>query len=144
MQKVVQRRIAAERQALRRAAKQKSKVDNAKEWGARQQLTSRRKQETVYFKEEKFRRREEYEVGPLLAPRRDTGHLKETYGAVDPSVIQAPKLHWTMYKHFKSPFAVGDRVLVTKGKDAGKIGTLTEVLTDSGFVRIGELRKVNH
>ncbi|KAG9565001.1 hypothetical protein KCU77_g12881, partial [Aureobasidium melanogenum] len=113
MQKVVQRRIAAERQALRRAAKQTAKADNAKEWGARWQMQSRGKQESIYFKEEKFRRREEYEVGPLLAPRRDTGHLKDNYGTIDPSVIQTPRLHWTMYKHFKSPFAVGDRVLVT-------------------------------
>jgi hypothetical protein len=143
MQKVVQRRIAAEHQALRRAAKQKSKVDNAKEWNARYQNVSRNKAETRYFLEEKFRRREEYEVGPLLAPRRDTGHLKDTYGVIDPAVIQTSKLHWTMYKHFKSPFAVGDRVLVTKGKDAGKIGTLSEVLTESGFVRINELRKVH-
>jgi large subunit ribosomal protein L24 len=143
MQKVVQRRLAAEHQAVRRAAKQKSKVDNAKEWSARWQTMSRGKQESVYFKEEKFRRREEYEVGPLLAPRRDTGHIKDTYGAVDPSVIQTPKLHWTMYKHFKSPFAVGDRVLVTKGKDAGKIGTLSEVQPESGFARINELRRVH-
>jgi hypothetical protein len=143
MQKVVQRRLAAEHQAVRRAAKQKSKVDNAKEWSARWQTMSRNKQESVYFKEEKFRRREEYEVGPLLAPRRDTGHIKDTYGAVDPAVIQTPKLHWTMYKHFKSPFAVGDRVLVTKGKDAGKIGTLSEVMTESGFVRLKELRQVH-
>lgn len=142
MQKVVQRRIAAEHQALRRAAKQKSKVDNAKEWNARTQNISRNKAETRYFLEEKFRRREEYEVGPLLAPRRDTGHLKDTYGVIDPAVIQTSKLHWTMYKHFKSPFAVGDRVLVTKGKDAGKIGTLSEVQEDTGFVRINELRKV--
>jgi large subunit ribosomal protein L24 len=142
MQKVVQRRLAAEHQAVRRAAKQKSKIDNAKEWSARWQTMSRSKQETVYFKNEKFRRREEYEVGPLLAPRHDTGHLKEIYGVVEPSVIQIPKLHWTMYKHLKSPFAVGDRVLVTKGKDAGRIGTLSEVQPDSGYVRISDLRKV--
>ena len=142
MQKVVQRRVAAERQALRRAAKQRSKVDNGKEWGARYQVVSRNKQETVYFKEEKFRRREEYEVGPLLAPRRDTGHIKDTYGTVDPNVIQIPKLHWTQYKHFKCPFAVGDRVLITKGKDAGKIGGISEVSRESGYARITELRKV--
>ncbi|KAI4739800.1 hypothetical protein E4T44_15200, partial [Aureobasidium sp. EXF-8845] len=47
------------------------------------------------------------------------------------------------YKHFKSPFAVGDRVLVTKGKDAGKIGTLSEVQPESGFVRINELRRAD-
>ncbi|KAK6006325.1 hypothetical protein QM012_006735 [Aureobasidium pullulans] len=143
MQKVVQRRIAAERQALRRAAKQTAKADNAKEWGSRWQTQSRGKQESIYFKEEKFRRREEYEVGPLLAPRRDTGHLKDTYGTVDPSVIQTPKLHWTMYKHFKSPFAVGDRVLVTKGKDTGKIGTISEISADTGFARMLDLRKAD-
>ncbi|KAI4717240.1 hypothetical protein E4T48_06590 [Aureobasidium sp. EXF-10727] len=144
MQKVVQRRIAAEHQAVRRTAKQRSKVDNAKEWGARWQAMSRGKQEAIYFKDEKHRRREEYEVGPLLAPRRDTGHLKDLYGTVDPSVIQTPKLHWTMYKHLKSPFAVGDRVLVVKGKDAGKIGTVNEVQHDSGFVRTNELRKADY
>lgn len=143
MQKVVQRRIAAEHQALRRAAKQKSKVDNAKEWNARWQAMSRGKQEGIYFKAEKHRRREEYEVGPQLAPRRDTGHLKETYGTVDPNVIQVPKLHWTQYKNFKSDFAVGDRVLVIKGKDAGKVGTVSEVSAESGFLRIIELRKVH-
>lgn len=142
MQKVVQRRVAAERQALRRAAKQKSKVDNAKEWGARYQVVSRNKQATVYFKEEKFRRREEYEVGPLLAPRRDTGHIKDTYGTVDPSVIQTPKLHWTQHKHFKCPFVVGERVLITKGKDAGKIGGVSEISYESGHARITDLRKV--
>ncbi|OBW66970.1 MAG: Carboxylic ester hydrolase [Aureobasidium pullulans] len=143
MQKVVQRRIAAEHQALRRAAKQKSKVDNAKEWNARWQAMSRGKQEGIYFKAEKHRRREEYEVGPQLAPRRDTGQHKETYGTVDPNVIQVPKLHWTQYKNFKSDFAVGDRVLVIKGKDAGKVGTVSEVSAESGFLRIIELRKAD-
>lgn len=142
MQKVVQRRIAAERQALRRAAKQSAKADNAKEWAARWQTQSRGKQEAVYFKAEKHRRREEYEVGPLLAPRRDTGHLKDNYGTADPNIVQTPKLHWTMYKHLKCPFAIGDRVLVTKGKDEGKIGTISDVQPDSGFVRMQDLRQV--
>ncbi|KAI5243297.1 hypothetical protein E4T42_07423 [Aureobasidium subglaciale] len=143
MQKVVQRRLAAEHQALRRAAKQKGKDDNAKEWTARWQAQARGKQEAVYFQEEKHRRREEYELGPQLAPRRDTGHLKETYGTVDPSVIQTPKLHFTMYKHFKSPFAVGDRVLITKGKDVGRIGKVQEVFPDSGYLRVLDLRKAD-
>jgi large subunit ribosomal protein L24 len=48
-----------------------------------------------------------------------------------------------MYKHFKSPFAVGDRVLVTKGKDTAKVGTIAEVQPDTGFVRMQDLRKVS-
>ncbi|KAI5207532.1 hypothetical protein E4T39_02009 [Aureobasidium subglaciale] len=143
MQKVVQRRLAAEHQALRRAAKQKSKVDNAKEWSARWQAQARGKQEAMYFKDEKYRRREEYELGPQLAPRRDTGHLKDTYGTVDPSVIQTPKLHWTMYKHFKCPFTLGDRVLITKGKDIGRIGKVQEIFPDAGYLRLVDLRKVD-
>lgn len=142
MQKVIQRRLAAERQALRRAQRQSGKSDNAQEWNARWQLQTRQKQEAIYFKDEKHRRREEYERGPKLAPRRDTGHLAEQYGTVDPSVIQNPKLHWTQYRHFKCPFAEGDRVLVTKGKDAGKIGQISEITPEAGFLRIADLRKV--
>jgi large subunit ribosomal protein L24 len=142
MQKVVQRRLAAERQAVRRAAKQTGKADNAKEWSARLQQQSRNKQAAIYFQDEKDRRRREYETGPNLAPRRDTGFLKEQYGTVDPNVIHFPKLHWTQYNHFKSPFAQGDRVLIVKGKDVGRVGVVNEVSTESGFLRIADLRRV--
>lgn len=143
MQKVVQRRLAAERQVARRAQRQLGKEHNAHEFNTRWQMQAIQKSKSRYFLEEKHRRREEYETGAQLAPRRDTGHIADTYGVVDPAIIQAPKLYWTMYKDFKSPFAEGDRVLIVKGQDAGKIGRVNEVAPDAGYLRLSDLRKVH-
>jgi large subunit ribosomal protein L24 len=130
MQKVIRRTILAEKQAARRLEKKRD--TNDREWrkSNREQNTSNRKDVTKEIKKRRAERREDWELGPL-APRRDVGDQKDTFGTVSGQRTRGPIIEYGKRKEVlesvggRYPTLVkGDRVVLLEGRDKGKIGTV--------------------
>lgn len=86
-------------------------------------------------------RRIDWESG-TLAPRRDVGDKTKTYGAqslynmVMPDKDPEFHLKW-------SHIAEGDRVVITRGRDKGKIGVVGEVSLDKAAVQVRDLNMLD-
>ncbi|EKG21297.1 KOW domain-containing protein [Macrophomina phaseolina MS6] len=134
MQKVIQRTAMAKRQAARKAQKIAEldkafdKRQNRKEL---QQIKSMTNKTIV---DARKRRREDWLLGPL-APRRDVGEWREKYATIDSRRIQLPAADPDT-KLELAPFAQGDRVVMLKGRDKGKIGEVSEFDDESQTVRV--------
>ena len=137
MQKVLRRA----QQAKQGAAKKSKDFQKGKEKAERRNYLDnvRRMQKSVAenIKTERRNRRIDWETGPL-APRRDVGEREETYGTVSvydlhpPDKIPQDRLKWWSVD-------AGDRVVVTRGRDRGKIGTISEVHKNKGAVIIPDM-----
>lgn len=127
MQAVLRRTFLAEKQAARRLAKRKDKADREQRKTRREQERFVRRSETGDIKLARQVRREDYELGPL-APRRDVGMNKETYGTIHTNRMRGEIL--TMEERMKlnpsggkfSNIVEGDRVVLLEGTDKGRIG----------------------
>ena len=99
-----------------------------------------RRAELDNIREARSNRREDYELGPL-APRRDIGEKVDTYGAFNPQAVQQQDLHWQdRVKWWK--LRVGDRVVMLRGRDKGKIGQLKVVDEKKNTVEVDGLNQV--
>lgn len=128
-------------QAERR--KQRRRAINVKdEWHMKRQSTELAlKERHTLMKTAHLQRKEDWELGPL-APRRDVGNAKDTYGTVPstqvdlrPSSEEREKgiaLFGGKYCSIRS----GDRVVVLAGRDKGKIGKVLDVMPEEGGVKI--------
>ncbi|KAI9054195.1 hypothetical protein LZ554_001366 [Drepanopeziza brunnea f. sp. 'monogermtubi'] len=133
MQKVFKHTIMAEKQAARRLAKKKDKFKRDAWRTNREQNQVHRKDEINTLKAARFTRREDYELGPL-APRRDVGDKKDSYGTVDMQRMQGRTLYgkekWDILNFWggkRLNLAKQDRVVLLEGRDKGKIGKVTEI-----------------
>ena len=142
MQRLIQRQAAAKRNVARRAARQAANLEIEKELQARQQLKAKTSMQALYFKNERERRRQVYEAGNL-APRYDVGEDVVKYATVDPYVMQGAARPWSEYKNDIFPFAEGDRVVITKGLDKGKIGRIITLDEKAGHVKVAGLNLVS-
>ena len=83
----------------------------------------------------------DWEAGSL-APRRDVGDRVETYGTTSlfdfhtPHKLPKDRLKWC-------PIDTGDRVVVTKGRQMGKIGTVSEVQIEKGMVVVPGINPID-
>jgi len=143
MQRLISRQAAAKRNVARRAARKAANLEIEKELQARQQLKAKTSMQALYFKNERERRRQVYEAGNL-APRYDVGEDVVKYATVDPYVMQGVARSWRQYKKDTFPFAEGDRVVITKGQDRGKIGRILTLDEEAGHVKISGLNQVGH
>lgn len=85
-------------------------------------------------------RREDWEKGPL-APMRDSGLERTTYGGLAGNLLHPPALP----KHERRMhilFAEGDRVCVMRGRDQGKISTITQINRESETCLIKDVNMV--
>lgn len=152
MQKVIRRTLLAEKQAARRLAKRKDK--NIREWAktSREQVLHARRQETSSIKNARLNRREDYELGPL-APKRDVGDVKDTYGTtdgsrmrsqpIDPRKIEQVLKDVGYEKKWRTVhFVVGDRVVMLEGKDKGRIGYISAIDIPKGEATIEGMNMV--
>lgn len=92
-----------------------------------------------HIKTTRKNRKEDYDLGPL-APRRDIGKDAETYGTVDS--IRFQRVTVPKWKRRWCGFEVGDRVVLLKGRDKGKIGVVDEKDEESETVRVKDLNMV--
>jgi len=80
---------------------------------------------TKLKKNERARRREDWELGPL-APQRNVGDGAEKYGTAPPDVLSKDAIVELRDQKW-IPYMRGDRVVILKGADKGKIGEVYEV-----------------
>ena len=126
MQKLLKRVALAKNQAKRRATKEKGV-----ELSIEKKIVHRQETSLYSFRREDIRaarsaRREDWVLGPL-APRRDVGNKKDTYGAMDSRLlrgVEKPDGYWKDWC-----IVEGDRVVVIENghRDKGKIGKVTSV-----------------
>lgn len=168
MQKTVRINLQARKNLLKQT--RKSKVAAAKhEWNQyhlQKNVTERTARR--YVKEERANRREDWILGPL-APNRNIGNSKGTFGTIDVEMIQSPMvprqvkaapkrpgydaMDWEG-KHKNIAFtgdtivgnvAVDDRVVVVHGPERikGMIGTVLSVDEDREELRIQNINVVS-
>ncbi|KAL0262987.1 hypothetical protein SLS55_001962 [Diplodia seriata] len=138
MQKVIQRTAMAKRQAARKTQKATEMRKAVDKSANRKELQQIKREATRAIVDAKGRRREDWLLGPL-APRRDVGEWREKYATVDSKRTNLPDADPDVVKTQLAPFAEGDRVVIIKGKDKGKIGELREVDEETRTVRVKDL-----
>lgn len=127
MQAVIRRTVLAERQAARRLVKRRTKNQHEEMKTRREHERFAQQHLTGSIKNARSARREDYDLGPL-APRRDVGLKKETYGTIHSNQLHGQKL--TMEERMEvnpsggryANIVAGDRVVLLEGKDKGRIG----------------------
>lgn len=133
MQKVIRRSILAEKQAARRLSKRKDRT--TREWAKsnREQDRHLKREATGQIKQARLNRREDWELGPL-APRRDVGDSKDTFGTIHTQRMRGTLLHYkdkaealkTVGGRYLN-IVKNDRVVLLEGRDKGKIGKITSI-----------------
>ncbi|KAJ5894339.1 hypothetical protein N7495_006030 [Penicillium taxi] len=137
MQRIIQRTVTARKQAQKKVYRAKK----AAELVDRKDVLRTRKEYALNvvgaLKDAQKARWEDWEKGNL-APKRDSGLEAMTYGAVNQNLVSPPRIP----KHLRRkyiPFAEGDRVVIIKGRDTGKINEITQVNRESETVIIKDL-----
>ncbi|KAJ9642375.1 hypothetical protein H2199_004755 [Coniosporium tulheliwenetii] len=134
MQKVIQRTAMAERQAARKALLRTQKQAREERTINRTQRNVIRTLEIKAIKAAHKAQREDWELGSL-APRRDVGDLKDTYGTLDPRRLSPVKPEPKDRIEYHN-IVEGDRVVMIKGRDRGKIGEVTELNKETDTVTV--------
>ncbi|KAF2200478.1 hypothetical protein GQ43DRAFT_463955 [Delitschia confertaspora ATCC 74209] len=138
MQNVIRRTQRTVRRAERAANRD---TINKQKQEKRQFLRAQQQQQSATLQDIKNARKariEDWNLGPL-APNRAIGRDAAKYGALDR--IQSNPLEVPSFMRRKVwPIVEGDRVVITKGLDAGKIGTVKILFKEREAVAIEDLR----
>ncbi|CAD6505213.1 BgTH12-07979 [Blumeria graminis f. sp. triticale] len=136
LQKILRRSTMAKNQVARRLAKQKAKEERDQRKSDREGAIHHYRLHKDLVSKERLARREDWELAGL-APKRDVGNQKETYGAVDGQLIQGPKLTKEQSEERMKDFGgrflslfIGDRVVLLEGRDKGRIGKVIKIDRD--------------
>lgn len=132
----------------KRALQEKSKKEFQERKRMRQRHVMYLREVRKLERDAKLARKEDWALGPL-APRRDIGELKEKFATAPSTLIYPPELGGSDRKKEidaigENSFVVHDRVVVVKGRDAGKIGTIIDVDNASLTLTVGGLGGVSH
>lgn len=141
MEKVLQRAKYAERQALKRTKKRREYLENGEAWARKNANQRLAKNHGQNFVAARKNRQMDWSLG-ALAPRRDIGERAVSYGAYDIMDFQLPEVGEKEQPHF-IPVTEGDRVVVIKGRDTGKIGQVSMVQRDRMAVRVDGVNLVD-
>lgn len=149
MQKVIRRTVLAEKQAARRLAKRKDAAARELRKSTREQVNFLRRDEVKDIKNARKAQREDYELGSL-APKRDVGLNKDTYGTIHGQRTRGEEL---MGKNRLDALeqvggkylniVAGDRVVLLEGRDKGKIGTISSTNPRAAECIVKGLNMVN-
>ncbi|KFX93125.1 hypothetical protein O988_06975 [Pseudogymnoascus sp. VKM F-3808] len=148
MQAVIRRTVLAERQAARRLVKRRTKNHHEEMKTRREHERFAQKQLTGDIKNARAARREDYDLGPL-APRRDVGLKKDTYGTIHSHRLQGQKLTDEEKKAVNpsgwryANIVAGDRVVLLEGADKGRIGKVQSFDKEKQQVTIEGLNMVD-
>lgn len=137
MEKVLRRAKYAERQATKKLQKRKTYLENTEAWQRKQNTQRMKRVFTQNIVDARKNRREDWQLG-ALAPRRDVGEKANTYGSLSIYDFHLPELAAEEKLKFY-PISEGDRVVVIKGREKGKIGEVSDVLRDRNGVRVNDI-----
>lgn len=143
----MQRRIDAVRQlehsVSRRAARNATKDTTSRVTDETRHTTWQKQYLRDLVRTARVNRREDYDCGPRLAPRRDIGEREFSYGAMHHRVLQPRKTMIGLDGRAGVPLiAIGDRVVLLAGRDRGKIGEVVDVEVVSMTCRVRGLNEV--
>lgn len=138
MQKVLRRSLLARNQTLRKIRRIDKKELKKEEKEFHRDRIMREKTFRGYVKAERNARREDWFLGPL-APQRDVGDQKGVYGTMNPVALRQPKVPGRHQEKYIN-FAVGDRVVVVRGRSKGRI---TDIKTIDGETMTVGLEGIN-
>lgn len=137
MQRIIQRSAAAKRNADRRVQKIVEHHEKGQGWSRRNEAQRIRKYNHALIKDARLARQEDWARG-ALAPRRDVGDNADKYGSVD-----IFHMNWAERQEARKPewshIVEGDRVVMIKGRDKGKIGVVENLDMDRGAVNIKDI-----
>lgn len=138
MQKLLRRTAQAKAHASRRTKNEAAKARTENRKIRQYQYTIANRAVLQDVKAAQVARREDHLLGPL-APRRDVGSKRDTYGTVDEKRVRGPGIKGIAVEKGGKPEAwtgikEGDRVVVVgKGvRDWGKVGVVKEVRANQG------------
>jgi large subunit ribosomal protein L24 len=139
MQKLIARTERAQRSALRAANKAKEHKSKGESWERNQNKQRVLRNTNNLIREERKNRRLDWQAGPL-APRRDVGEKQLTYGALTVWDTARPELdpeQRPKWWHIRE----GDRVVITRGRERGKIGMVDDINEKTAHVRVKDLNQ---
>ncbi|KAM3420534.1 hypothetical protein BST61_g3799 [Cercospora zeina] len=143
MQRVVERVRRAERVLSNKKAKAAEQQRLSEAWRRNQRRVQMAKANTARLREDRKNRAIDWETG-ALAPRRDVGDLANRYGTTTLYDLSLPERDPERRLPLEEwPFRVGDRVVITKGRDQGKIGPITEVGEEEDAVKVKGLNVID-
>ncbi|KAK4496330.1 hypothetical protein PRZ48_012310 [Zasmidium cellare] len=141
MQKVIRRVERAKRTADRQKARRVLSKDKEQSWNRSQNRNRLLREQNDLLRQERKNRIHDWETGPL-APRRDVGDLAKKYATLSVYSWQLPekdprdRLKWF---HISE----GDRVVMLKGRDKGRIGRVRSVDLEKGAATVDGLNMVD-
>lgn len=140
MQKVIRRTALARNQAQRKAILNAKAAKREDFKNALRERFAFNRAEIDRIRDERQRRQDDWMRGPL-APQRDAGLEGKSFGALSPESINLPKVPEHLRRKYIN-IAAGDRVVVTKGRDKGKISEVARVDPESESVTVKDLNVV--
>lgn len=143
MQKILRRTALSKRQATRRAANRagKDRSDDRKlRVNEQTQINTELRTNIIAARNS---RREDWLLGPL-APKRDVGGSKDTYGTIGTRALRRVEKAEGEWKDWC--IVEGDRVVVVEDghRDRGKIGRVREVRARAEECTVEGLNQVSH
>ncbi|KAG8631493.1 hypothetical protein KVT40_000633 [Elsinoe batatas] len=145
MQAPLQRMTGRVIRATNNASKKRKKAELEKykdeRFTHRISRDARDKEIQSQYRTERQFRKADWEYGTRLLPRRDIGIKRTTFGTVDRNLDANP----VVPEKWRKPafVAAGDRVVVLKGVDKGKIGRVREVHEDRQDIDMEDLNQYN-
>ncbi|EME38583.1 hypothetical protein DOTSEDRAFT_57626 [Dothistroma septosporum NZE10] len=134
MQKIIRRTEKATRVAARQKARQDDHTKKGEAWERNQNRVRVVREQNQAIREDRVNRRIDWESGPL-APRRDVGDRAKTYGAQSMYNMMLPDKDPESRPKW-SHIAEGDRAVIIRGRDKGKIGIVGEVNLEKAAVQV--------
>lgn len=141
MQKVLRRAERAKRVADRQKTKEALLKEKEEIWNRKQNRQRLIKDQNDIIRQEKMNRKHDWETGPL-APRRDVGELAKKYATLSVYNWQLPERdprERPGWMHISE----GDRVVMLRGRDRGKIGRVRDVDSEKVSVTVEGLNMVD-
>lgn len=124
MQKVIRATERAKTQARRKNVMKRVRADSEQRASLKSQINRKARDHHSLIQAARIARREDWLMGPL-APRRDLGASKNTYGTIHPRAVQDVNKYEKIRDYC---IAKGDRVvMVGEFQEKGLIGTVKSV-----------------
>lgn len=143
MQRILDRAARFKKRAARKSKASTEHRAKQQAWEVNQHRVRLVREMTKAFRADRQNRRIDWETG-ALAPRRDVGDLATTYGAMSAYNFMPPeKPRQTKLKEEDWKFKIGDRVVMMRGRDRGRIGEVLDIEEDRNALSVRGLNMID-